>query len=431
METRRRPVLLRTPLTNSEEIARMRKMTFGRYDYAAFLSFFSYAAGSVVLPVALVSLADDLGFSLDKGGMTAGGALHLGRTIPIVASMLLCGFAAGRWGKRRTMGSSVALMSLGILLCALAPGYGVLLLALMVAGVGEGVLEGLATPFVQALHPREPGRYINFAHSFWSVGVVVTVLVSGSLISLGVSWRVPVAGAAIAGFIASALILFPQSKGREYPDHRAPIHWKVIWGHAREITRSRRFWLFFAAMFVAGGGEFSLTFWCASFIQLNFVAAAWAGGVGTACFAGGMLLGRMGWGYLIKQHQLKQLIVFSALAGTLITLLFPFLTNLWALFGLLFLAGIATAPFWPSIQSYCADRLPETDTTMLFILLSCAGIPGCGVFTWLIGYVGDQTGDLRLAFYLVPACYLTLAVLIGFDWLKSSASIDTKPNRII
>ena len=96
----------------------MRKMTFGRYDYAAFVSFIAYAAGSVVLPVALVSLARDLGFALDEGGMGAGGALHLGRTMVIVASMLLVGFAAGRWGKRRTMGVSVALMGVG---CCCAP----------------------------------------------------------------------------------------------------------------------------------------------------------------------------------------------------------------------------------------------------------------------------------------------------------------------
>ena len=405
-------------------------MAFGRYDYASFLSFSSYAAGSVVIPVALVSLAKDLGFSLDKGGMTAGGALHLGRTIPMVGSMLLCGFLAGRWGKRKTMGVSVALMGLGVLLCAVAPVYGVLFLALMVAGLGEGVIEGLATPFVQALHRDEPGRYINFSHSFWSIGVVVTVLGAGGLIFWGVPWRWPVAGAAVAAFIAAALILLPQTRGHEYPENSEPDHWKTVWGHARQIVRMRRFWLFFAAMFVAGGGEFCLTFWCASLIQLDFVGTALAGGAGVACFAGGMFLGRTGWGYLIKQHQLKQLVVWSALAGTLVTLLIPSLTNLWLLFGLLFLAGVASAPFWPSTQSYCADRLPEADTTMLFILLSCAGVPGCGVFTWLMGYIGDQTGDLRVAFYLVPACYLTLGTLIAVDWFRSSRGADAKPTRL-
>ena len=66
---------------------------------------------------------------------------------------------------------------------------------------------------------------------------------------------------------------------------------------------------------------------------------------------------------------------------------------------------------------------------MLFILLSCAGIPGCGFFTWLMGCLGDQTGDLRLAFYLVPGCYLTLAVLIGFDWIRSSRGQVQTPAR--
>lgn len=395
-----------------------RKMVFGRYDIASFISFFAYAAGSVVVPVALVALARDLGFSLEKGGMSAGGALHLGRTVTMVISMLLCGFLAGRWGKRRTLGLSVVLMGIGMGLCAIAPGYGILFAALLIAGLGEGVVEGLSTPFVQDLHSEEPGRYINFSHAFWSIGVLVMVLASGALISLGVSWRIVVASAAVLALIAATTLLAPESKGHEYPEHPEPVHWKTVCGFAREIFRSRRFWLFFAAMFVAGGGEFCLTFWCASFIQLNFIDAAWAGGVGTAFFAAGMVLGRTGWGYLIKQHQLRHLVFWSAIAGTLITLLFPFLTSLWMLFGLLFFAGIATAPFWPSVMSYSTDRLPQMNTTMMFILLSCAGVPGCGVFTWLMGYIGNHTGGLRTAFYLVPACYIILAILMGYEWLR-------------
>jgi len=403
-------------------------MTFGRYDYAAFLSFFAYAAGSVVVPVTLVTMAKDMGFTLDEGGMTEGGALHVARTIPLVGAMLLCGFVAGRWGKRRTIGVSVGLMAVGVLLCSLAPTYGVLFLALMVAGVGEGVVEGLATPFVQDLHPVEPGRYINFTHSFWSVGVTVTVLAASASLSLGVHWRIIVGTVAVLGLFAAILLLLPPGGGQQCPEHPEPIHWKTTWEHARKILCIRRFWLFFAAMFLAGGGEFCLTFWCASFVQLSFKQGAWAGGVGTAFFAAGMFLGRTGWGYLIRQHQLKHLIVYSALAGTAITLFFPIVTGLWTLFGLLFVAGIATAPFWPSVQSYCDDCLPEADSTMLFILLSCAGVPGCGVFTLLMGYLGDRLGDLRLAFYLVPACFLALAALIAGDWWLAArrSSIGTE-----
>ena len=190
------------------------------------------------------------------------------------------------------------------------------------------------------------------------------------------------------------------------------------------IVREPRFYLFFAAMFVAGGGEFCLTFWCASHIQLRLNPAPWAGGVGTACFAAGMVLGRTGWGYLVKQRHLNALIVFSALAGTAVTLFFPTTRDLWAFFGLLFVAGVATAPFWPSVQSYCADRMPKADTTMLFVLLSCAGVPGCGFFTWLMGFIGNKTGSLADAFYLVPACYFALAVLVGIAWRGEARERD-------
>lgn len=395
-------------------------MTFGRYDYAAWASFVAYAAGSVVVPVALVALARDLGFALEKGGMTAGGALHFARTATMVAGLLLSGFFAGRWGMRRSLGVSVVLMAVGIGLCAVAPLYGVLLLAVLIAGTGEGVLEGLATPFVQNLHPREPGRYINFAHSFWSVGVLVTVLSAGAAMSLGVSWRVVVAACCVAGLGAAAALLLPETRGREYPEHPEPLHWQTVMGYARAIFGTRRFWLFYGAMFVAGGGEFCLTFWTASYIQLNFVDAAWAGGVGTACFASGMVLGRIGFAYFVHQQHLRHLILSTALAGAVVTVFFPFITSLWLLLGLLFVSGVASAPYWPSVQSYATDRLPHLDTTMMFILLSCAGVPGCGVLTWLMGIIGDVTGSLRIAFYLVPACYLVLAALIGYDWLFPS-----------
>lgn len=393
----------------------MRKMVFGRYDYASFLAFVAYAAGSVVVPVSLVSLARELGFRLERGGLAAGGALHLGRTLSMVASLLLCGFWAGRWGKRRTLGFSILLMGLGMGLCALAPAYGMVFLALVVAGIGEGVIEGLATPFVQDLHPEEPGRYINFSHAFWSVGVVATVLLSGALLTRGVSWRLITVGVSALALLPASLLLGPVRPANAYPEHSHLLDRITVWNQIRQILAIPRFWRFFAAMFVAGGGEFCITFWCASYIQLHFTASAWIGGVGTACFAAGMVLGRTCGGYWVHQQHLRALILGSSLAGTGITLCLPLAGSLGLFLALLFLAGIATAPFWPSVQSLGADRLPQADTTMVFILLACAGVPGCGVATWLMGYLGNQSGGLGRAFFLVPACYLLLALLIGTD----------------
>jgi Fucose permease len=390
-------------------------MTFGRYDHAAFLTYIAYAAGSVVAPVSLVSLARDLGFRLEAGGMTAGGSLQIGRTVALVVALLLCGFWAARWGKRGTLGVSVLLMGIGMAGVALAPTYGVVFLALIVAGVGEGVIEGLATPFIQDLHPDDPGRYVNFTHAFWSVGVLITVLAAGALLAVGVSWRVIVGAASLGALVPALVLLLPPGRGtRPYPESPERPDPAAVWARARAILRLPPFWLFFGAMFVAGGGEFCLTFWSASFIQLTFGASPWIGAVGTACFAAGMALGRLAGGYWVPQHRLRPFLLYSAAVGVLVSIFLPLTTYLTPFLALLFFAGIATAPFWPTVQSYAADRLPQVDTTLLMILLSAAGIPGCGFATWLTGYIGDR-GGLGVAFYLVPVCYLLLGLLIAFE----------------
>ncbi len=394
----------------------MPEMKFGRYDYGAFLTFSCYAACSLVVPISLVQVANSLHFPLDEGGMGAGGALHMGRSIALVAAMILCGFASGRWGNCRTIGWALIFMVAGMLIGAFSPVYAVLFMALLVAGFGEGFVEGLATPLIQDLHKDEPGRYINFSHGFWSVGVVATVLIAGYLLLIGISWRWLMVGIGVMTLVPVLILLLPSRKYDFHPDRKVRQDWREVSRNAGVILKMPYFWLFFAAMFLAGGGEFCLTFWLAAYIQQVYGLTPMIGGIATACFAGGMILGRTGWGVMIRQHQLGALIIISAFAGAVVTAVFPLLNVMWVLYVMLFISGVATGPFWPSVQSYCAERIPQVDTTMLFILLSCAGIPGCGVFTWVMGIIGDHYG-LRVSVYLVPACFLVLGILILCDYI--------------
>ena len=80
-------------------------LKLNRYDHAAYWSFFCYSGCSFAIPVVMVELAAALGFPLKDGGMSAGGMLHVVRSATMLAAMLICGFVAGRFGKRRTMGA--------------------------------------------------------------------------------------------------------------------------------------------------------------------------------------------------------------------------------------------------------------------------------------------------------------------------------------
>ena len=405
-------------------------MRIGKYDIAAYGMFIAYAVSSVIIPMALCHISVSLGFPLAEGGLAAGGALQIGRAVPMVVSMVLCGFLAARHGMRKTQRGAICLLCLGMIFAALASHYAMLFLALAIAGFGEGIIEGLGTPFVQQLHDDEPSRYINLAHSFWSIGVLLATLAGGYFLGRGISWRILVGGAALVGL--AAFLLMGRSRRTPYPEREEAYSANTVLRQSSDILKTGRFWLFFAAMIFAGGGEFGLTFWTASYVQIVYSGTPWFAGVCTACFALGMFLGRSGFGLLVRQRNLYHGIMLAALGGIIVSLLLPCLGTSWlheiaekwhvlafingktVVCILLFLAGIATAPFWPSIQSYTVLRLPWLNSTMIFIILSCAGVPGCALLTWLMGIIGNHLG-LRTALIAVPLCYLLMALLLVFD----------------
>ncbi|TVR61001.1 MAG: MFS transporter [Spirochaetaceae bacterium] len=395
------------------------RLAFLPLDYASGAAFLVYASSAVVTPICLLILAHELSFSLSGGGGVEGM-----RSALILVSLLGSGIVAARWGKAMSLGAGSIALGLGLFAYAIAPAYGVVLLAVAFVGVGGGVIEGLLNPLVQDLHPDDSGRYLNILNAFFSIGVLATVLLSGELLTQGVSWRIIMA--TVASFsIAVGL-------GFVVMDRRSPFVRSVgaadVLGHKISVLRHPRFWIFLPMMFLGGGAEGALTFWSASYIQLNFGALPRMGGIGTAFFAGGMIVGRLGSGWLVPQKHLWHLILFSAISGFFFSLALPLIGGLWMFFAVLFLAGLSIACFWPSIQSYSVDRMP-LDSTVVFILLSCGGIPGFGAVSWIMGIIGDRAG-LNASLYVIPVLLALLAILAVIErrWKPENAvsAIETR-----
>ena len=395
----------------------VRRLVFGRYDYAAFAAFTMYSVCAFVVPLMIVAMGNDLDFPIDDGGMGAGGFLHMTRSIFMIITLLVCGWISAKIGKRSTMGAAMLMMGAGITVMAVADSYWMLLPCLMVAGLGEGICEGLATPFIQGLHPDEPERYVSFGHAFWPVGIIISVLaISGSL-SCGVNWRIPAAAAGIITMLTALGFYWKETKGKEYPEVKQELHWLDIMRYTGVIVKEKRFWLCCLAMFFGAGAEFGLTFWSAAYIKLNFATNDFIAGLGTGTIALGMFIGRTGFGYISKPHNLRYILLYSALGTIPVTLLLallqPGMMPDWAMFTslfiLLFLAGIGIAPYWPTAQVYGVTMLPHCDSTMLYIYFSAMGIPGAGIFSWFMGVIGDMF-QLTGAILVVPA---TLVIFIG------------------
>ena len=402
-------------------------LKFGRYDYAGFSAFTMYSVCSLAIPLLIVAMGKSLNFPMDGGGMAMGGILHVVRSTFMIATLLLSGIICARLGKRITIGTSVIFIGAGMLLSSFSSAYWMLIPCLIIAGLGEGVCEGILTPFVQDLHPDAPERYVNIGHSFWSVGIVLAVVLAGGLLTCGVSWRTILFIIGILTVISSLTFLWKETPGKEYPEVKENIDLARIWQQTKDIAAKKRFWMCCAAMFFGAGAEFGLTFWAAAYIELNFKTSAFVASLGTGVIAVGMFLGRAAFGYFAKPERLRYFLLLAG-AGTipvtlLLALLSPGMMPAWImfplLFVLLFLAGVGIAPYWPTTQVYGVTNLPECDSTLLYVYYSLMGIPGCGVFSYLMGAVGDRFG-LKGTILVVPACLVIFCSIIFYEcWIRS------------
>jgi fucose permease len=388
------------------------KLKFGSLDYAAFMGYLMYAGCVMVLPVILAPMAESLNFPLVDGNRGYGGAIHLWRSVAMFCVMICCAFIAGRFGKRISLGFALIVCGTGLLLGSFAQSYLWIVLAVIFSALGQGGFESLITPTVRELHEKEnPASYINITHAFWSIGVVVVVLTTGLLNDSGVSWRIILA--AVGALTLFPGIVFLLKRPGQSVTAPPPQSAGSIFRCMTAVLKIGKFWLFLSCMFLAGGAEHCLSFWVPSFIQLEFGQNGFYCGLGTGCFAMGMIGGRLLAGALAKSVRAGKLVLFSAAASFLFSLFPPFLNSLPTFYLLLFLIGAGTGPLWPNIQNHCVETI-DMDYSTMYILLPCIGIPGCGFFTWLLGITGDYL-PFRLGFLIVPACYLSILLLSAFS----------------
>ena len=405
---------------------RVAGLRFKRTDIACSIGFLAYSSSAVMTPMCMLKLMEELDFSLSDGG-----AIEIVRVALLLVVLVAGGIAAARWGKPAVMMWGSFSLAVGMICYAVAPAYAIVLAAMAFVGIGGGVIEGLVNPMVQDAHPEESGQYLNVVNAFWSVGILSTVLITGILLTRGVSWRLLMASSGVLGVVAG--IVFWRLRETRRPGlssdaepSRAEVGESL--GQIRSVLIKKRFWVFASAMFFGAGAEGAFTFWSASYIQLYYRALPNAAGFGTAIFAGGMIAGRMLSGRYVRQKGLRTLILISALIGIGVSGLVYVVGTVGGFYVVLFGAGLSVACFWPSLQSYAADCL-SVDTTMLFILLSCGGIPGFGIASWLMGIIGDSAG-IRAGFAVIPVFLCFLASIIWIDFLVHRTSLQSAPESM-
>lgn len=389
-------------------------VAYRRLMAATVLCMIMFGAVQVLPAVALEALGEDLGLNFEQRGLIF--SLRIAAAVPI---LLLIGHFAERPGKRHILSWGLLAIAAGQALTAMAPGYGALLGAVLVSGVGLGVVEAITNPLVAQLNPDRSAWALNVLNGMFSLGLVVGALGTGELLQAGYGWRLTFWIWVILPAVCAVLYLTPH-----YPPPSPESDSFHVRPDVRGFLANPLFWMLAVAMVLGGGCEAGLTSWAPNFVAAELGASARGGAWATILYGTFMALGRFAGGAVLTRITPVQMMLGSALACGAVTLGLAFVPVLWGAWALFALGGLFVACFWPTLLAVASDHIC-TGSMSLFSLLAAAGIAGCVIVPWAIGALGDVLG-LRAGILVLPASMALLIVmlLVAARYMRSTCDPD-------
>lgn len=338
----------------------------------------SLAIGLNLLPVFLTTLAHTYG---GVGGLTQEQLGRLGALAfaGLVVGILGTGPLADRWGAKPFALLGNLLIGASLIAAAYAPDYAGLGGAIFVLGLGAGVLDMVLSPVVAALNPARRSAALNWLHSYYCVGAVVTILLGTLALQAGLGWR------------AACLLLLPLPVGLVLAF--APLRFPALSVEGgrlplRVLVRRGWFLAALAAIFLGGATEAGMVQWLPAYAETSLGYPAWVGGGALLLFSVAMAASRMLVGAAGARLDPYRVLVWSCGLSVLLFLGGAFLpVPPWALAACI-AVGFTGSCLWPTLLAVTADRYPAGGASMFGALAACGNAGGI-FMPWVVGWVAD------------------------------------------
>jgi predicted MFS family arabinose efflux permease len=330
----------------------------------------------------------------------------------------LFGPLGDRWGYRVMLLAALGMLAAGMLAAGLLPGYGLVLVALFLAGLAKSVFDPAIQAYVGERVPyRRRGLVIGVLELGWSGSSLVGIPLIGLLIAR-LGWQTPflaLGGLAVLTLLALAL-LFPADQ-RRLPGPARPAGGLAGW---KQIRRSRPALAALGFGFLAAMANDNLFVVYGAWLESAFALSLVALGAATTAIGLAELLGEMLTASVADRLGLKRALLAGLALSTLAYALLPLFGRSLplALLGL-FLAFLTFEFAAVTGISLMTELLPGARATMMSSLLAVMSIGRMagalvGGPVWLAG------GFTAVA--LVSAILTGLALLcLWAGWLRRHA----------
>jgi MFS transporter, FHS family, glucose/mannose:H+ symporter len=339
-------------------------------------------------------------FGIDKA---AAGALFLLMTFGILAGSLVFGPIVDRHGYRGMLAAATAFIIVGLEGIAFARGLDELRAAVVIIGLGGGVINGGANALVADISTEGKGANLNLLGVFFGIGAMGVPFVLGALSGAFAHAAVL---AAVGALVIVPLVVIART---HFPAPKQAQGFPIA--AAGRLFREPLLLLMGLMLFLESGIEITVGGWTSTFVKEELAVPERSALFLLSLYWMGMMLARLALGAILRRVSPFR-VLYSCITIALIGTALLLSTERVAVAAIgVFLVGAGLAATFPTVLGFIGDRYAALSGTAFSLAIAMALVGGM-LLPYAAGVLGGRYG-LRGSLLIVPAALVTLTILLG------------------
>jgi fucose permease len=372
--------------------------------FAAILAIFVYGMIAAMLGTILPDLSAR--FHLTP---TQNGTIAFAQALGLMIASLAVGPLLDTQGDK--IGLILGLIAIAVALFALpkSRGYGSIVFLLFLLGVGGGIVVTGANALSSAASPEHRATALNLVNLFFGLGGLATPFISANLFKQ--NWPrlcYTVASVTVLTLVVQAVTPMPAPSGSA----------AFLLAGVGPILGRPLLLLSGLFLFLYVGCEVGVWNWLPRHLIAQGIPESKALNILSLGFALGLLVGRVAVSPILIHVPAADVTLASSIAMAVTTFLMLRTNKPVAAAVLVFLAGLAMAPVFPTTLAIVGSAFPQMTGTAIGFAITC-GWAGLAVSSRIIGAIaGPDPQRLKKALLLIPG---SAVLMIGLNLAMQSA----------
>ncbi len=356
--------------------------------FAAILAIFVYGMIAAMLGTILPDLSDR--FHLTP---TQNGTIAFAQALGLMIASLGVGPLLDTEGDKAGLILGLAFIVVALFWLPRSKGYGIIVFLLFLLGVGGGIVVTGANALVSGVSEAHRATALNLVNLFFGLGGLATPFISANLFKKNwVRLCYTVASLTVAALVIQVMTAMPAPSGTG----------GFVLADAGSVLGRPLLFLLGFFLFLYVSCEVGVWNWLPRHLIAQGIPESRALNILSLGFALGLLLGRVGFSQVLIHVSAAKVTMAASVAMAVTTFLMLKTSKPAVAAVLVFIAGLAMAPVFPTTLALVGNAFPRMSGTAIGFVITC-GWAGLAVSSRLIGAIaGGDPLRLKRALLLIP-----------------------------